>query len=122
MMSTSTTSTFDFAELKRALEERDATAQLALYANDAEITLVDRINTPGSPRVLRGREEIRGWIEHVSERDMTHHVAMHVAGEGGAAFTEACRYPDGTNVLCVAVLELREGLITREVGVQAWDE
>jgi hypothetical protein len=60
-MSTSTTPMFDFAELKRALEERDATAQLALYADEAEVTLVDRINTPGSPRVLRGREEIRGW-------------------------------------------------------------
>jgi hypothetical protein len=52
---------------------------------------------------------------------MTHHVEMQVVGHGGAAFTEACRYPDGTNVLCVAVLELREGLIAREVGVQAWD-
>jgi ketosteroid isomerase-like protein len=120
-MSTSTTQTFDFTELKRALEERDATAQLALYADDARVTLVDRINTPGSPRVLHGRAEIRGWIEDICERDMTHHVEMQVVGHGGAAFTEACRYPDGTNVLCVAVLELREGLIAREVGVQAWD-
>jgi hypothetical protein len=45
------------AEFKRALEERDAAAQLALHAHDAEVTLVDRINTPGSPSVLRGREE-----------------------------------------------------------------
>jgi ketosteroid isomerase-like protein len=120
-MSTSTTPMFDFAELKRALEERDATAQLALYADEAEVTLVDRINTPGSPRVLRGREEIRGWIEDICERDMTHRVEMQVASAGGAAFTEACRYPDGTNVLCAAVLELRDGRIAREVGVQAWD-
>jgi ketosteroid isomerase-like protein len=120
-MSTSTTPMFDFAELERALEERDATAQLALYADDAEVTLVDRINTPGSPRVLRGREEIRGWIEDICERDMTHRVEMQVVGNGGAALTEACRYPDGTNVLCAAVLELRDGRITREVGVQAWD-
>ncbi len=120
-MSTSITQTFDFAELKRALEQRDATAQLALYAEDAEVNLVDRISTPGAPRVLRGREEIRGWIEDICERDMTHHVDMQVVGDGGAAFTEACRYPDGTNVLCAAVLELRDGHIAREVGVQAWD-
>jgi ketosteroid isomerase-like protein len=120
-MSTSTTQTFDFVELKRALEERDATAQLALYADDAEVRLVDRINTPGAPRVLRGREEIRGWIEDICERDMTHRVEMQVVGDGGAAFTEACRYPDGTNVLCAAVLELRDGRIARELGVQAWD-
>jgi ketosteroid isomerase-like protein len=120
-MSTSITQTFDFTKLKRALEQRDATAQLALYAEDAEVTLVDRINTPGTPRVLRGREEIRGWIEDICERDMTHRVEMQVVGDGGAAFTEACRYPDGTNVLCAAVLELRDGRIARELGVQAWD-
>lgn len=121
-MSTSTTPTFDFAEFKRALEERDSDGQLALYADDAEVTLVDRVNTPGSPRLLHGPEEIRAWIEDTCERDMTHRVDLQVAGDGGAAFTEACRYPDGTNVLCVAVLELRDGLIAREVGVQAWDE
>ena len=92
-----------------------------MYAEDAEVTLVDRINTPGTPRVLRGREEIRGWIEDICERDMTHRVEMQVVGDGGAAFTEACRYPDGTNVLCAAVLELRDGRIARELGVQAWD-
>ena len=121
-MSTSTTPTIDMAELKRALEERDAAAQLALYADDAEVTLVDRINTPGSPRILRGREELRGWIDDICGRDMTHRVEMQVVGDGGAAFTEACRYPDGTNVLCATVLDVRDGLIARQTVVQAWDE
>jgi ketosteroid isomerase-like protein len=121
-MSTTATHRFDFAEFRRALEERDSAAQLALYAPDAEVTLVDRINTPGAPRLLRGREEIRTWIEDICERDMTHRVELQVLGDSGAAFTEACRYPDGTNVLCAAVLELRGGQIARQVGVQAWDE
>ena len=121
-MSTTTTPIFDFGELKRALEERDSTAQLALYAPNAEVTLVDRINTPGSPRVLRGHEEIRTWIEDICERDMSHRVDMQVLGDSGAAFTENCRYPDGATVLCAAVLELRHGQITCQVGVQAWDE
>ena len=68
-MSTSSTPTFDIAEFKR---ERDVAVPLALHAHDAEVTLVDRINTPGSPRVLRGREEIRGWVEDICGRDMTH--------------------------------------------------
>jgi len=121
-MSTSTTPTFDFAGLKRAIEERDATAQLALYADDAEVTVVDRINTPGSPRVLGGREEIRAWIEDTCERDMTHRVDMQVMGDTGAAYIQACRYPDGTNVLVAVVLGLSEGQIARQVGVQAWDD
>jgi hypothetical protein len=121
-MSTTTTSAFDFGEFKRALEERDSTAQLALYAPDAEVTLVDRVNTPSSPRVLHGREEIRVWIEDICERDMTHCVDLQVLADSGVALTEACRYPDGTNVLCAVVLELRDGQIARQVGLQAWDE
>jgi hypothetical protein len=84
--------------------------------------LIDRINTPSSPRVLRGHDEIRTWIEDVCERDMTHRVDMPVLAERGAGFTETCRYADGTNVLCAAVIELRDGQIARQVGVQAWDE
>lgn len=120
-MSTSTAATFDFAELKRAIEDRDATAQLALYANDAKVTVVDRINTPGSPRVVDGREEIRAWIEDICERDMTHRVDMQVNADTGAAYTQLCQYPDGTKVLAAVVLGLRNGQIARQIGVQAWD-
>jgi hypothetical protein len=112
----------DFAALKRAVEERDAEAQLALYAEDAEVRLVDRVNTPRSPRVLNGREEIRDWIEDVCARDMTHAVQTPVLGSDAVAFTEACRYPDGTNVLCATVAELSDGRIVRQVAIQAWDE
>jgi len=112
----------DFAALKRAVEERDAEAQLALYAEDAEVRLVDRVNTPRSPRVLNGREEIRDWIEDLCARDMTHAVQTPVLGMDAVAFTEACRYPDGTNVLCATVAEVSDGRIVRQVAIQAWDE
>jgi hypothetical protein len=82
----------------------------------------DRITQPGSPRVLRGKEEIRAWIEDVCARDMSHRVQHTVLDDNGGAFTEACRYPDGTNVLCATVFELGEGHITSQIGVQAWDE
>lgn len=121
-MSTTAQTTFDLAALKRAIEERDAAAQLALYAPDAEVRLVDRVTTPGRPRVLRGRDEIAGWIEDVCAREMTHRVDGEVAAGGRAAFAEACRYPDGTNVLCMTVLEVRDGLIASQLAIQAWDE
>jgi SnoaL-like protein len=121
-MSTTTTPGFDFGEFKQALEERDSAAQLAMYAPDAQVMLVDRIHTPAAPRVLRGHQEIRTWLEDMCERDMTHRLEMHVLGDDGAAFIEQCCYPDGTNVLLAAVLELRDARITRQVGVQAWDE
>lgn len=117
-----TTHTFDLITFKRAIEERDASAQLAMYADNAEVTLVDRVAQPSAPRVLRGRDEIQSWIEDVCGRDMTHRVKHTVQDEGGVAFTEACRYPDGKGVVCATVLELDNGLVVRQIGVQAWDE
>lgn len=118
----SATPAFDLDAFKRAIEERDASTQLAMYAGDAQVTLADRITQPGSPRVLHGTGEIQTWVEDVCGRDMTHRVQHAVRDDTGAAFTEACRYPDGTNVLCATVLEIKDGLIARQVGVQAWDE
>ena len=117
-----TASTFDLAALTDAIERSDVAGQLALYAPDAEVRLVDRITTPGSPRVLHGRDEIAGWIEDVCSRDMTHRVDQQVVGEGRAAFAESCRYPDGTNVLCMTVLDVEGGRIVRQLAIQAWDE
>jgi hypothetical protein len=118
----SITTGFDLETFKRAIEERDASTQLAMYAEDAEVTLADRITPPGSPRVLHGKAEIQAWLEDVCGRDMTHRVGHTVRDDTGAAFTEACLYPDGINVLCATVLEVKHGLIARQVGVQAWDE
>jgi hypothetical protein len=118
----STIHTFDLSTFKRAIEERDASAQLAMYAENAQATLVDRVSQPSAPRVLHGRGEIRAWIEDVSGRDMTHRIQHTVQDENGVAFTEACRYPNGTSVLCATVLEIDNGLVTRQIVVQAWDE
>jgi SnoaL-like protein len=113
---------FDLVAFTRAIEERDASTQLAMYADDAEVTLVDRAARPSTPRVLHGIGEIQSWIEDVCGRDMSHHVQHSVQDEGGVAFTEACRYTDGTSVLCATVLETDAGRVTRQIGVQAWDE
>jgi len=121
-MSTQTTSHFDLRHLSRAIQERDASAQLGMYAPQATVTIADRITQPGSPRVLHNRGEIEAWIQDTCARDMTHSVRHTVEDERGAAFTNACRYPDGTNVLCATVLELADGLIVRQTVVQAWDE
>lgn len=121
-MGTQTTASFELARFCRALEGRDSETQVTMYAPDATVTIADRITQPGSPRVLHGTSEIRDWIEDVSGREMTHAVQQSIADEHGAAFTEACRYPDGTNVLCATTLELEDGLIVRQAVVQAWDE
>ena len=46
-----------------------------------------------------------------------------LAGQGNRlAFTQACAYPDGAKVFCVAVVELADGRIAQQTVVQAWDE
>ncbi len=121
-MSTQTRTSFDFARLRNAVEQRDSQTQVEMYAPDATVTIADRINQPGSPRVLSGASEIRAWIEDTCGREMTHKIKQSVQDEQGAAFCEACRYPDGTNVLCATVLELADGMIVNQTVVQAWDE
>jgi hypothetical protein len=87
-----THTTFDLAALSRAIEERDA------------------------------QPEIRTWIEDVCSRDMTHRIASLVASDNQVALTEECQYPDGTNVLCSCMAELRGGLISKQSVVQVWDD
>jgi len=62
------------------------------------------------------------WLEDVCARDMTHSVQRTVMDESGVAFTEACCYPDGTNVLCATVIGLVGGLIADQTVLQVWDE
>jgi limonene-1,2-epoxide hydrolase len=121
-VSTQATTSFDLSRFCQALEERDSQTQAAMYAPAATVTIADRMTPPGSPRVITGRDEVRAWIEDISGREMTHAVQRSVQDEHGAALTEACRYPDGTNVLCATVFALSDGLITDQTVVQSWDE
>lgn len=118
----STITTFDLDRFARAAEERDASTQLSMYGPDATLTVVDKNSQPGAPRVLDTREEIKAFLEDIYGRDMTHTVGHRVSDDTGAAYTQACLYPDGTNVLCLTVLKLADGQIDEQTVVQAWDE
>jgi hypothetical protein len=106
---------------RRAAEERDAAALLAMYTEDAEVVIVDHEAQPSCPRVLHGRGEVATYLADLCGRDMTHKIDRFVFSGGGAAYLESCAYPDGTKVRCAAVLDLRDGRIARQSGVQAWD-
>lgn len=117
-----TITTFDLDRFTRAAEERDAATQLSMYGSDAVVTINNKINQPGHPRVLHGREEIKAWLENMYGRDMTHQVQHRVHDDTGAAYTQACRYPNGTNVLCATVIEFDAGVICGQTVVETWDE
>ena len=112
----------DFEVLRRAEEQRDLDAMLDLYADDAEVRIVNRHTPPSSPHVLRGKEEIAEYLSDVLGRDMKHRIENEVVGEDRVAFNVACEYPDGTRVLAAENLDVRDGKIVRQVEVVAWDE
>jgi len=113
---------FDFEAMRRATEGLDAEALLGLYADDAELRIVNKITPPSSPRELHGKEEITEYVRDVCGRAMTHHIEDEVIGAGRVAFNEACEYPDGTRVLTAMTLELHDGKIVRQVNIEAWDD
>ncbi len=117
-----TATTFDTEALRLGIEERDASTLRALYAPDAELTIVDHAAPPSRPRVLRGRTAIGEYLDDTCGRNMNHRLERVVVSGDTAAFTQACRYPDGNRVLCLAMLDLRDGLIVRQTAIQAWDE
>ena len=118
----STTTTFDLDRFTRAAEERDAATQLSMYGPDATVTIIDKIAQPGSPNVLDTHEQIKDWLEDLFGREMTHSVQHRVKDESGVAFTMACRYPDGTNVVCATVISLDGDQIKDQTVLQVWDE
>jgi|SRR5215210_4426605 len=115
-------SSLDFEVLRRAYEERDPELAISLYADDAEVRIVDHTNPPSSPFELHGKEQIAEYLRDVLSREMTHRVENEVIGEDRVAFNVTCQYPEGGRVLCAGMLEVRDGKIVRDVSVQAWDE
>jgi hypothetical protein len=122
MSTTEARTGFDLAALRRGIEERDAARLIELYAENAEMRLVDRLNPPSNPRVLHGRASIADYLNDICGRDMTHRVEHLMTDGNTVSFTESCAYPSGSRVLCSATIDLADGRIARELGVQVWDE
>ncbi|ATU95565.1 nuclear transport factor 2 family protein [Phyllobacterium zundukense] len=110
------------ASLKTAIEGRDGRKLASLYTNDAVLRVMDRNNPPSKPRVIKGRTAIGTFWDDICSRTMTHKVDTRIAEGDRLAFTQDCTYPDGTKVFCVAIVDLKDGLIARQTVVQAWDE
>jgi hypothetical protein len=112
----------DGAAIKQAIETRNGRMLADFYGTDAVLQVIDRNNPPSRPREVRGRAAITTFWDDICSRAMTHRVDTSIAAGDSLAFTQACTYPDGTKVFCVAVVELKDGRIARQTMVQAWDE
>jgi len=117
-----TLNTLSVAELKRAIEGRDAKALAGFYDDNAVLRIIDRDNSPSKPRELRGKAAIAAFYDDVCGRAMIHRIESGVTDGKQLAFTQVCTYPEGGKVFCAAMLELKDGKIARQTAVQAWDE
>jgi SnoaL-like domain len=120
-MTVETTTSFDLATFKRAYESWDIEALLALYADELELTQIDRDNPPSAPRTRHGRDVLRGMLEHCSSAGVVATVENAVADEQRAAATITCEFPGGRRVLANASLEIEDGRIVRELDVLSGD-
>jgi hypothetical protein len=108
--------------IKQAIESRNGRMLSSFYADDAILRVIDRNNPPSRPREIRGKSAITTFWDDICSRAMTHDVAFSAAEGDRLAFSQACAYPDGAKVFCLAMLELKNGKISRQTVVQAWDE
>ncbi|MEU3611910.1 nuclear transport factor 2 family protein [Streptomyces sp. NPDC006872] len=121
-MGTAAGSAFDTETLRRGVEGQTATTLLSLYADDAELRVIDHNTQPSRPRVLHGRDEIAQLLEDVYSRDMTHKLEECIVQGDRAAYSESCQYADGVRVLAESMITLRDGKIVDQTLIQAWDE
>ncbi|WP_217237874.1 nuclear transport factor 2 family protein [Streptomyces sp. AC555_RSS877] len=122
-MGSAARSGFDAETLRRAIEGHTAAGLLSLYADDAEIRVVDRNTQPSHPKVLHGRDEISEMLEDVYSRDIKgHKLEQCVVQDDRVAFTESCEYSDGVRVFAESMVSLRDGKIVDQTMIQAWDE
>ncbi|MBV6700069.1 nuclear transport factor 2 family protein [Kitasatospora aureofaciens] len=113
---------FDTRALREGIERSDAETLLALYADDAELRVVDRKTQPSHPLVMHGRDEIGAMLSDIYSREMTHTLEQVVVQDDHVAFMESCHYPDGVRVLVTSMADLRDGRIVDQTSIQAWDE
>jgi hypothetical protein len=121
-MGTAAGSAFDTETLRRGIEATTSATLLSLYADDAELRVVDHNTQPSRPKVLHGRDEIAEMLDDVYSREMTHRLEDCVVQGDRAAFSESCEYPDGVRVLAESMVSLRDGKIVEQTMIQAWDE
>ena len=112
---------FDVEEFARAYTQWHIDALLALYADDLELVQVDRDHPPSAPRILHGKEVLRGMLEHCAAAGVKATFDNAVAGAGRAAATITCVFPGGRKVLANAIFEIDDGRIVREHDVLSGD-
>jgi hypothetical protein len=124
----STQTRFDLDGLSSAIESGDCSYQLALYADHADVTIIDAEH-PGNPsQVLHGKAAIRQWLDGLGSREVRHRVVEPRAQAARVHFVEECAYPDGRELRYDCDADVCRGQIVHESVIvaplleHAWSE
>jgi ketosteroid isomerase-like protein len=113
-----TTGRLDFGTMRSAIERKDSEALLGFYAEDAELRIVYEALPEGRAFELKGRAQIERYLRAVCDQDVVCVVRGEaVYGKRSVAFIESCSYSNGTPISISTTLEVREGLISRQIDV-----
>jgi hypothetical protein len=112
--SMSTQIRFDIEGLRRAIELGDCGYQLALYADHAQVCIVDPDDPRCSPRVLHGKPAIAEWINDVRDGTSVRQVLNPKVGVDRLVLTEECQAADGSSFGYARTADLHGGQITHE--------
>ena len=114
-------SAFDFAAYRDAVERLDAERWLAFYADDAEWLEYRHANPPRSPNVMRGEAAIGEFVRGIAAAGIGLAIEREVVDDCRAAYMLTATLGDGRIVIENVILDHRDGLITRQIDVEAWD-
>ena len=116
-------STFDIHALREHVAAGNVGAFGDLLANDVQWRVIDQRTPPAAPAVVHGREAVLEILrDAVACGIVTHVTDGFTAADGRGALELTCTYPNGKQVVEHALIEIRDGCISRWSGVQAWDE
>ena len=112
---------FDFTSFERAVEEQDVRAWLDFFADDAEWIEYKHTHPPRSPRRMAGRQEIGEFLAQIKAGNVDFEISDEVVGPTRAAFCLWCTLADGRRIIEHVIIHHLDGMITRQVDVEAWD-
>jgi ketosteroid isomerase-like protein len=113
---------FDFAAYAAAIERKDVPAWSEFFAEHAEWYEYRERNPPRAPNVMRGRAEIRSFLQGVAASPVELRVSHELVGPSRAAYRLTVSFEDGRRIIEHVIVELVDGKIAAEVDVEAWDE
>jgi hypothetical protein len=111
----------DFRTLRLAIERCDTDLLLGFYAEEAQLSIVNAEARGSAPFKLCGKAEIAKHLRAAFGQETSHRVEGEVVGEDRVTFREACKYPDGSQLVVETTLEVRDGKVVRQVDVVGMD-